>query len=61
MSNKQLSPGSKAPVSGQYGIVGPRGEETQEPKELLLKTNQCHQHQNQVKSMFLMIRQKLND
>jgi hypothetical protein len=28
MSNKQLSPGSKAPVSGQYGIVGPRGGNT---------------------------------
>jgi hypothetical protein len=25
MNNKPLSPGSKASVSGQYGIIGPRG------------------------------------
>ncbi len=28
MANKPLSPGSKAPASGQYGIVGPRGGKT---------------------------------
>ena len=26
--NQPLSPGSKAPASGQYGIVGPRGGDT---------------------------------
>jgi hypothetical protein len=28
MSNKNLSPGQKAPASGQYGILGPRGCKT---------------------------------
>jgi hypothetical protein len=28
MKQQPLSPGSKAPASGQYGIVGPRGGAT---------------------------------
>ena len=28
MSRKQMKPGEKAPVSGQYGIFGPRGGDT---------------------------------
>lgn len=28
MSGKKLSPGTKAPASGQYEIVGPRGGRT---------------------------------
>lgn len=28
MSNKNLKPGTKAPVSAQYEIVGPRGSRT---------------------------------
>jgi hypothetical protein len=28
MSNKNLNPGQKAPASGQYEIIGPRGGRT---------------------------------
>ncbi len=28
MSKKEYSPGNKAPTSGQYGIIGPRGGAT---------------------------------
>ena len=28
MANKSLNPGQKAPASGQYGIIGPRGGKT---------------------------------
>jgi hypothetical protein len=28
MSNKKLTPGTKAPVSAQYEIIGPRGGRT---------------------------------
>ncbi|MDQ3199591.1 MAG: hypothetical protein M3Q46_10505 [Verrucomicrobiota bacterium] len=28
MSNPKLSPGQKAPASGQYGVLGPRGGKT---------------------------------
>jgi len=28
MSNKTYKPGEKAPYSGQYGIIGPRGGNT---------------------------------
>ena len=28
MQKKVMSPGTKAPASGQYGIIGPRGGDT---------------------------------
>ena len=34
-NNKQLKPGSKAPASAQYGIVGPRGGETGEERTVV--------------------------